>query len=87
MALILGPMQYFARFSLMGELLFYLVTNVSDECFCRIRGGALYDKFYGVAGRTGEHVLKAPEVAAQVPYNQGLAGKFAQSLPEITENS
>ena len=68
----------------MGELLFYLVTKVSDECFCRIRAGALYDKFYGAAGDTGEHVLKAPEVAAQVPYNQGLAGKFARIFPRVT---
>jgi hypothetical protein len=87
MALILGPMQYFARLSLMGELLFYLVTKVSDECFCRIRADALYDKFYGTAGCTAEHVLKAPEVVMQVPYNQGLAGEFARVFPRVTENS
>jgi hypothetical protein len=80
-------MQYFARFSLMGELLFYLVTNVSDECFCRIPAGGLYDKFYEAAGCTGEHVLKAPEVGVQVPYNQGLAGKFGRVFPRVTENS
>jgi len=54
----------------MAKLLFYLVTGISDECFCRIRRGALCDKFLECDGRTAEHVLKAPEQVAQVPYNQ-----------------